>query len=55
MRRVIWFGQVTVRSFSLTVKSSRVNPLSTAVCSGLGLITAASPACPIASRRSPVP
>ena len=30
-------------------------PASTAGCSGLGLITAASAACPIASRRSPVP
>ena len=47
IRRLTPFGQVTVRSSSLTVKSSRVNPLSTAGCSGLGLITAASPACPI--------
>ena len=55
MVRVIPAGQVTVPACSSTAKSSRVNPPSTAGCTGLGLITARCPALPIASRRSPVP
>src|SRR6266498_2968954 len=48
-------GQVTVPARSSTVKSSTVNPPTTAACSGLGLITAVCPAPAMASRRSPVP
>src|SRR5690242_3938515 len=48
-------GQVTVRACSSTVKSSTVNPAGTAGVTGLGLITASSPARSITPRSSPVP
>jgi hypothetical protein len=50
MRRVTPAGQVTVPAASSTVKSSRVNPPSTAGLSGLGLMTAV--CLPPAARRA---
>lgn len=47
-------GQVTVPAFLSTLKSSRVNPPSTAGLSGLGLMTAECPASCTAA-QVPVP